>query len=81
MNICLVISVIVIAFDDPFTDPKKKKVSPFHFLDIFTAVVFGLEIILKTIATGFFKTSLSGKYMECYVINPWNILDLLVEAA
>lgn len=64
-------SSILIAFDNPLSDSKIKKV--LDDLDIGLTCVFTFEMIVKIIAKGFL---FCGRHS--YFRQPWNILDLFI---
>ena len=78
MNLAVVMSSLMLAFDDPFEQPNSLKQQILQGLDILFTILFTLEALIKIIAFGFFKTSLTGKGRKSYIKDPWNRLDFLL---
>lgn len=74
--VCIVISTITLAFEEPLDDPKSSKVQKLKSLDLVMTIVFTLEATLKVIALGFL---FNGK--PSYLRSVWNILDFTIVLA
>ena len=78
MNISVLVSSFILAFDDPFADPKSNRKKILLGFDILFSLIFITEMIIKIIALGFLKTALSGKSKKAYLQDPWNRLDFFL---
>lgn len=78
MNLMVILSSLVLAFDDPFAPRSSDRVKILLFLDNTFTMIFLLEALIKIIALGLCKTSLSGKGRKAYLQDYWNVLDLLL---
>ena len=67
MNFSVILSSLVLAFDDPFAEPDSLQKKILLGFDIFFTLVFVFEAIIKIIALGFCNTSLSGKNRKAYL--------------
>ena len=78
LNLVTILSSLALAFDDPLSsgDSDRNRIL-FGFDIVFTSIFLG-EAIIKIIALGFCKTSLSGKNRKSYLADPWNRLDFLL---
>eukprot|EP01036_Dinobryon_divergens_P034075 gene34075-44028_t len=64
--ICL--SCVQLALDSPLVDPSSTKALALFALDIFIVIAFGIEMVLKMLASGAFGES-------SYFSDKWNLLD------
>ena len=78
MNICVLLSSLMLAFEDPLGDPNSVEKRVLMGFDIFFTLIFVLEAIIKILALGFYRTSLRGKRYKAYIKDPWNILDFFL---
>ena len=78
LNIVTLISSLALAFDDPLSRSDSLRNRILFVFDVFFSTIFMAEAILKIIAVGFCKTSLSGKNRKAYIADPWNRLDFLL---
>ena len=74
--VCIVVSTITLAFEEPLDDPKSQKVQNLKTIDLVMTVVFTLEATLKVIALGFL---INGK--PSYLRSVWNMLDFTIVLA
>ena len=78
MNISVLVSSLILAFDDPFADPQSDRKKILLGFDILFTLIFIAEALIKIIALGFIKTALSGKSKKAYLQEPWNRLDFFL---
>ena len=78
MNIGVLISSLMLAFDDPFIDKESQHAKILVGIDVFFTILFASEALIKIIALGFLKTSLTGKTRNAYMLDPWNRLDFFL---
>ena len=71
--VCIVISTVTLAFEEPLEDPNSQKRQVIGMIDYVTTGVFTIEAMLKIIALGFL---LNGK--RSYLRDSWNILDFTI---
>lgn len=78
LNFVTILSSLVLAFDNPFSSDDSLRNRILLGFDLFFTTIFIAEAILKIVALGFCKTSLSGKNRKAYLADPWNRLDFLL---
>ena len=78
MNIMVIVSSLVLAFDGPFEDKKSTKSLVLEYFDIFTTAIFFVEAMIKIIASGCCTNSATGKDRKAYLQCPWNRLDFVL---
>ena len=71
--VCIIISTLTLALEEPLEDPKSNKLKVIKNIDKVTTTIFTIEAVLKIIAHGFI---LNGK--KSYLRNSWNILDFII---
>ena len=71
--VCIIISTLTLALEEPLEDPKSNKLKVINNIDKVTTTIFTIEAVLKIIAHGFI---LNGK--KSYLRNSWNILDFII---
>ena len=69
----IIISSIFLAVENPLDSLTSRKTVVLNVLNQVVTVIFGVEIIIKVIATGLL---FNGK--DSYLRSYWNILDLLI---
>ena len=69
--ICL--SSILLALDNPLSDPESNLVYFLYYADILLTAVFTLEAVFKIITFGFIFNG-----SKSYIRNSWNIMDMVV---
>ena len=67
MNLSVIMSSFILAFDDPFIEPDSFRKKALFSFDVFFTLMFCMEATVKIIAMGFCKTSLSGKGRKSYM--------------
>ena len=70
---CIIVSSIMLAFENPLTDPKSDYAKTLMILDIIMTSIFTLEVIIKVISRGFI---LNGR--KSYILSWWNVLDFSI---
>ena len=78
MNFVTILSSLALAFDDPFSDRDSLRIRILFGFDLFFTVAFFSEALIKIIALGFCKTSLTGKNRKSYLADSWNRLDFFL---
>ena len=78
MNIMVILSSLVLAFDGPFEDKDSMKTLILEYFDLFITVSFLVEAMIKIIANGCCRNSATGKDRKAYLQCPWNRLDFLL---
>ena len=78
MNVAVIVSSLTLAFDNPFDEPNSLQAQVLAYIDLVTTVLFTSEAVIKIIALGFCKSSLSGKKMRAYLRDPNNVLDFFL---
>ena len=73
MMIFIFISSVTLGIDNPLNDPDSTLTIVLRIIDYVITCIFGIEIIIKIIANGFFFCG-SRSYMK----NAVNILDILI---
>ena len=71
--VCIVISTVTLAFEEPLEDPNSQKRQVIGMIDYVTTGVFTIEAMLKIIALGFL---FNGK--KSYLRDSWNQLDFTI---
>jgi len=69
----IIISSILLSFDNPLNEPNTPKIKFFNFIDLLFTGIFAVEALLKIVAQGFY---FNGE--ESYLKITWNILDFLI---
>ena len=78
LNLVTIVSSLALAFDDPLSSSDSTRNHILLGFDIIFTTIFFAEAMVKIIAVGFCKTSLSGKNRKSYLADPWNRLDFLL---
>lgn len=65
--VCIVISTVTLAFEEPLEDPNSEKRIIIGLIDYVTTTIFTIEALLKIIALGFL---FNGK--RSYLRDSWN---------
>ena len=65
--VCIVISTVTLAFEEPLEDPNSEKRVIIGFIDYVMTTIFTIEAMLKIIALGFL---FNGK--RSYLRDSWN---------
>lgn len=73
-----ILSSLALAMDDPFSSVDSTRNRILFSLEVTFTTIFVGEAIIKIIALGFFKSSLSGKNRNSYLSDSWNRLDFLL---
>jgi voltage-dependent calcium channel L type alpha-1D len=71
--ICILISSIQLAIENPLLDPKGTLAIVLWYVDILTTMAFTLECIFKIIAFGYLA---NGE--DSYLRDGWNIMDFSI---
>ena len=71
--ILILISSVLLAIENPLTDPESSEALVLKILDTCLTTIFALEIIVKVVAHGLI---FNGK--ESYLRHFWNILDFCI---
>ena len=74
--VMVIINSVVITFRTPLNDPNGKWILTANIVDIFLAIFFGLEILMKLVTYG---AMMNGP--KSYLHNPWNVLDTVTTIA
>ena len=71
--IFICISTVMLAMEEPFSDPKSDSVIFLKKLDIIMTSIFVLEMVLKIIAQGYICNG-----PDSYMKDPWSVLDFFI---
>ena len=71
--ICIIISSIMLAFENPLTDPESTYAKVLLLLDNIMTGIFTLEVIIKVISRGFIFNG-----PKSYILSCWNVLDFSI---
>lgn len=71
--VCIVISTVTLALEEPLEDPDSDKRKVIHIIDVTTTAIFTVEALFKIIAQGFIINR-----KRSYLRNSWNILDFVI---
>lgn len=66
MNVCVLLSSLMLAFDDPFAEPGSLQQQILFGCDLSFTLIFLVEAIIKILALGLCTTSLRGKNKKAY---------------
>jgi hypothetical protein len=69
----IVVSTILLAFENPLRDPNTNSVTILFYIDIVMTAVFLAEMVVKIIALGLLCNG-----PESYLRVSWNVLDFLI---
>jgi hypothetical protein len=73
MLIFILLSAVVLAFNNPFNDPNGSLSRSIYWIDFATTIIFLFEFLAKTIAYGFIFNG-----PPSYLKNPWNLMDFII---
>jgi voltage-dependent calcium channel L type alpha-1D len=71
--VLIIISSVLLAIDDPLSDPDSEKNKALAIVDMVITILFLLECCLKIFTFGFVS---NGK--RSYLKNGWNVLDFII---
>lgn len=71
--ILILVSSVLLAIENPLTDPNSTEAFVLKILDSILTVAFTVEIIIKVVANGFIA---NGK--DSYMKHFWNVLDFFI---
>jgi hypothetical protein len=77
--VLIVLSSILLAVDNPLSDPKSQQAKIISYIDAAFTVLFTIEASIKIIAKGFAYNKMGP--IEPYIKSAWNILDFVVVVA
>lgn len=79
----IVISSITLIIDNPLVNRNLEYIVFFGYVDNGFTIFFTIEALIKIIALGFIfnNSELKKRGLSPYILDPWNILDLLVVSA
>jgi len=72
----ILISMLLLVLDNPLNDPNSGFQIVISYCDIIVMVVFGIEVMCRIIALGFYNTCLEGQ--KAYINSGSNQIDFFV---
>ena len=71
--LCIFVSTVTLALEEPLEDPKSKKREIMGYIDVATTSIFTVEAVLKIIVFGFYFNK-----KQSYLKDAWNVLDFII---